>query len=136
MDNREGMRFSFVILTFAVATFAQQQHDLLLKGGRLIDPKNGIDARMDVAVRDGKVSAVSSNIDASTARQTLDVSGLLVTPGLIDIHVHVYHSPNVKDAWAGANSFNRTPSASAPVRRRWWTRGRRAGATSRTSGSP
>jgi dihydroorotase len=104
MDNREGMRFCFVFLTLAVATFAQQQHDLLLKGGRLIDPKNNIDARMDVAVRDGKVSAVAPNIDASTARQTLDVSGLVVTPGLIDLHVHVYHSPNVKDAWAGANS--------------------------------
>ena len=81
-----------------------QQHDLLLKGGHLIDPKNNIDARMDVAVRAGKVSAVAPNIEASTARRTLDVSGLYVTPGLIDLHVHVYHTPNVRDAWAGDSS--------------------------------
>ena len=93
------MRLSFAILAFAVPIFAQQ-HDLLLKGGRLIDPKNNIDARMDVAVRAGRVSAVAPDIEASTARRTIDVSGLYVTPGLIDLHVHVYHSPNVKDAWA------------------------------------
>jgi dihydroorotase len=97
------MRLSFAILAFAVPIFAQQ-HDLLLKGGRLIDPKNNIDAQMDVAVRAGRVSAVAPNIEASTARRTIDVSGLYVTPGLIDLHVHVYHSPNVKDAWAGDNS--------------------------------
>src|SRR5688572_31906153 len=97
------MRRGFAVLAFAVSVFAQQ-HDLLLKGGHLIDPKNNIDARMDVAVRAGKVSAVAPNIEASTARRTLDVSGLYVTPGLIDLHVHVYHSPNVKDAWAGDNS--------------------------------
>jgi dihydroorotase len=87
----------------ATCAFAQQ-HDLLLKGGHVIDPRNNIDGRMDVAVRDGKVSAVAPNINPSTARRTLDVSGLYVTPGLIDLHVHVYHSPNVKDAWAGDNS--------------------------------
>jgi dihydroorotase len=97
------MRRCFAVLAFAVPVFAQQ-HDLLLKGGHLIDPKNNIDARMDVAVRAGKISAVAPNIEASTARRTLDVSGLYVTPGLIDLHVHVYHSPNVRDAWAGDNS--------------------------------
>ena len=51
--DREGMRRCFAVLAFAVPVFAQQ-HDLLLKGGRLIDPKNNIDARMDVAVRAGK----------------------------------------------------------------------------------
>jgi dihydroorotase len=97
------MRGWLAILAVAVPLFGQK-HDLLLKGGHLIDPKNNIDARMDVAVRAGKVSAVAANIDPSTAQRTLDVSGLYVTPGLIDVHVHVYHTPNVKDAWAGDNS--------------------------------
>jgi dihydroorotase len=91
------MRFCLTLLALA-ATALAQQHDLLLKGGRLIDPKNNIDTRMDLAVRAGKILAVAPNIDPSTARRTLDVSGLYVTPGLIDLHVHVYHSPNVKDA--------------------------------------
>jgi len=85
------------------AAFAQQ-HDLLLKGGHVIDPKNNIDAQMDVAVRAGRISAVAPNIDPSTARSTLDVSGLYITPGIIDLHVHVYFTPNTKDAWAGASS--------------------------------
>src|SRR5689334_5409090 len=93
--DRQRMRRWFAVLAFAVPLFAQQ-HDLLLKGGQLVDPKNNIDGRMDVAVRAGKVSAVAPNIDASTARRTIDVSGLYVTPGLIDLHVHVYHTPNVK----------------------------------------
>ena len=52
----------------------------------------------------GKVSAVAPNIEASTAQRTLVVSGLYVTPGVIDMHVHVYSTPNIKDAWAGDNS--------------------------------
>jgi dihydroorotase len=97
------MRLFAAAAVLAASAFAQQ-HELLLKGGHLIDPRNNIDARMDIAVRGGRVSAVAANIDPSTARRTLDVSGLYVTPGLIDLHVHVYHSPNVKDAWAGDNS--------------------------------
>ena len=73
MLRPEGMTRCLSVFMFVVPVFAQQ-HDLLLKGGRLIDPKNNIDARMDVAVRAGKVSAVAPNIDASTARRTLDVS--------------------------------------------------------------
>ena len=96
-------RAFFALLVVAMAS--AQQHDLLLKGGHLIDPKNGIDAVMDVAVRDGRVSAVAANIDPSSARRTLDAAGLYVTPGLVDIHTHLYTTPNVKDAWAGDNSI-------------------------------
>ncbi|MEW6751749.1 MAG: amidohydrolase/deacetylase family metallohydrolase, partial [Candidatus Latescibacterota bacterium] len=65
------------------------QHDLLLKGGHVIDPRNGVDGVADVAIAGGKVAAVGPDL-AATAGRAVDVSGLYVTPGLIDIHVHVF----------------------------------------------
>ncbi len=65
-------------------------YDLVIKGGRLIDPAQGIDAPRDVAFQDGKVAAVASAIDAGSARETLAAAGKLVVPGLIDLHTHVY----------------------------------------------
>ena len=61
---------------------------LLLKGGRVVDPRNGLDETMDVLVEEGKVLAVDIAIDAEDAR-VLDVSGKAVLPGLIDMHVHL-----------------------------------------------
>ena len=76
----------------AVSTPAQTpQYDLLLKGGHVIDPANHLDAVMDVAVSSGKIAAISKDIPASSAGKVVDVSGLYVTPGLIDIHYHVGH---------------------------------------------
>jgi len=65
-------------------------YDVLLKGGHVIDPKNSVDAVLDVAIAQGKVARVAPGIPASEAANTIDVAGLYVTPGLIDIHVHVY----------------------------------------------
>ena len=70
---------------------ASPPYDLLLKGGHVIDPANLLDDRRDVAVKGGKIAAVDRDIPASGARQVVDVTGLYVTPGLIDIHVHVGH---------------------------------------------
>jgi dihydroorotase len=64
--------------------------DILLKGGHLIDPKNGVSAVRDVAIAGDRIAAVDTNIPAESAKQVIDVTGLLVTPGLIDIHVHCY----------------------------------------------
>ena len=64
-------------------------YDLLLRGGHVIDLANGRDGVMDVAISAGRIERVMPTID-DTAGQTLDVTGLYVTPGLIDIHVHVY----------------------------------------------
>jgi dihydroorotase len=69
-----------------------KQYDLLLKGGQVIDPKNRINRVMDVAITGGTIALVAPDIDPALARQVVDVSGLYVTPGLIDIHVHVYHT--------------------------------------------
>jgi dihydroorotase len=85
-------RYLVPAMLFASAQgFAQApQYDLLLKGGRVIDPRNDIDAVRDVAIRDGKVAAVAPGIPAASAQKTIDVTGLYVTPGLVDIHVHVF----------------------------------------------
>jgi dihydroorotase len=83
---------------------AQPRYQLLLEGGHVIDPRNGIDAVMDVAIADGKIAAVQPDIDRSQARTVADVTGLYVTPGLIDIHVHLFATTGMKDAWAGDNS--------------------------------
>lgn len=65
-------------------------HDLLLRGGRVIDPASGIDGVMDVAIRDGRIAAVGPAILPSSAIAVTDVAGQLVLPGLIDTHSHVY----------------------------------------------
>ena len=67
-------------------------YDLVLTGGNLLDPAQGInDEPRDIAFRDGKVAAVANHIDPASATQTVDASGKLVTPGLIDLHGHFYH---------------------------------------------
>ncbi len=74
-----------------LAAFAQApQYDLLLKGGHVIDPKNNIDDVRDVAIRGDRIAALAASLPASAAKKTIDVSGLYVTPGLVDIHVHVF----------------------------------------------
>ncbi len=66
------------------------QHDMLLKGGHLIDPKNDINGPMDIAITDGKIAEVATDINPNQASKVVDISGLYVTPGLIDMHVHVF----------------------------------------------
>ena len=64
--------------------------DLLLRGGRVIDPASGVDGFKDVAIRNGKIAAVQSDILPTSAREITDVTGKIVLPGLIDTHAHVY----------------------------------------------
>lgn len=81
-----------------------QEYDLLLHGGHVFDPKNQIDGERDVAVRNGLIAAVAQHIDPKKAVKTIDVSGFYVTPGLIDIHVHVYAGTGERHSYAGDNS--------------------------------
>jgi dihydroorotase len=67
-----------------------KQYDLLLRGGHVICPASGLDGIMDVAVRDGRIAAVRTDILPTSARQVLDVVGRLVLPGMIDTHAHCY----------------------------------------------
>ena len=72
--------------------------DLLIKGGRVIDPRNNIDAVMDVVVSGGKVAQVAANIQPAPKARVIDAAGLYVVPGLIDIHAHVFFGTE-KDAY-------------------------------------
>jgi len=68
----------------------QGPFDLLLKCGHVIDPRYGISAVQDVAITDGKVARVAPDLPSETAQRVLDVAGLYVTPGIIDMHCHVF----------------------------------------------
>src|SRR5215212_211510 len=83
---------------------AERKYELLLRGGHVIDPRNGVDTIRDVAIRGGVIAAVEPHIDPTTAVQTVDVAGLYVTPGLVDIHTHVYTGTGEPNSYAGDNS--------------------------------
>jgi len=74
----------------AAQTAGVPVYDLLIRGGRLIDPSQNLSAELDVAILEGKVARIAANIAESQARQVLNAKGMIVTPGLVDIHVHVY----------------------------------------------
>jgi len=82
----------FVVLLSAVVLAARgtgaqgEQYDLVLMGGRVLDPETGLDAKRNVGIRDGRIAAVT--VEPLTARETLAVAGLVVAPGFIDLHAH------------------------------------------------
>nr|WP_317047739.1 amidohydrolase/deacetylase family metallohydrolase [Pleomorphovibrio marinus] len=88
---QHAMVACFLLLASIPFTSIAQDIDLLLKGGHLIDPKNKIDEVMDVAIANRAIYKVGKNIPESEAKQVIDISGLYVTPGLVDMHVHVFH---------------------------------------------
>ena len=98
----------FPLITLLLATGVQAQNlDLLIRNGHVIDPKNGIDAVMDVGIADGKIAEVAAGIPVSRAETVIDASGLYVTPGLVDLHAHVFHGTE-EDAYI-SNSYTSVP---------------------------
>jgi dihydroorotase len=90
---------------FAATLPAQTaQYDLVLRGGHVIDPRNGISAIRDVAIAGGRIAAVAEHIEPAGRAKVVDASGLYVTPGLVDIHVHVYAGTGEPRSYAGDNS--------------------------------
>jgi dihydroorotase len=83
------MKRVLLVLLFCGAAGAQT-YDLLLKGGHVIDPANNIDGVRDVAVSGTQIARVAADIPASSAKKVIDAKGLYVTPGLIDLHAHVF----------------------------------------------
>jgi dihydroorotase len=96
--------FLLSLLLFPLSLCAQEKYDLLLKGGEVIDPKSGAHAVMDVAIRDHKIAAVEKEIPTSTAGKVINATGLIVTPGLVDIHTHVYAGTGLRGAYDGDRS--------------------------------
>jgi len=94
---------SALVLASTAAASAQPlpAYDLLLRGGHVIDDKNHIDAVMDVAIKDGKIAKVAAGLKSSDAIKTIDVRGLYVTPGLIDLHTHNYVGTGERNSYAG-----------------------------------
>src|SRR5438093_1177827 len=118
-------------LLCAIAALGQARYDLVLKGGHVIDPKNGVDRVADVAIRGGRVAAVEPNLPATTANKVIDVTGLY-TPGLVDIHVHVFWGTNTGSQPIETIVCSRTRQRSVPASPMVVTRGPRAGVISRT----
>jgi dihydroorotase len=79
-----------LLLALVPLVIFAQTYDLVIKNGHLIDPKNQIDAKMDIAISDGKIARVAANIPSSQAKKQIDATDLYITPGLIDIHTHVF----------------------------------------------
>ena len=77
-------------MQLGVSVTTTTKYDLLLKGGRVIDPANNVDGILDVAIAGRYVSSVQKDISPQLARKVANVSGLVVTPGLIDLHAHFY----------------------------------------------
>ena len=111
----EGPRPSFFVAVFSSACLCLwpaglvrvQEFDLLVKGGHVIDPRNEIDAVMDLAIADGKIARVAAEIPAAQAGQVVDATELYVTPGLVDLHVHVFFGTEPNAAYS--NGYDALP---------------------------
>lgn len=76
--------------------------DLLLRGGHVIDPANGLDGVMDVGIAEGRIACVAPDLSPDDAKTVVDVTGYIVTPGIIDIHTHVYTFTPTAESYVGA----------------------------------
>ena len=103
----KNTRILILCILFVGTHVGAQDYNVVIKGGHVIDAKNNIDAILDVAIKDGKIASVAKNIDAKQAIQVVDAKGLYVTPGIIDIHAHVF-AGTVPDHRL-ANGFNALP---------------------------
>lgn len=94
VDRRNGSSTEWsrrgFLASLATPLAAQAPYDLLIQGGHVVDPANGVNEPRDVAIAGGKIAVVAEAIPASKARQVITAKGLYVTPGLIDIHVHAF----------------------------------------------
>jgi len=93
----------FLLLCLFGKVSMAQSYDIVVKGGHVIDPKNNIDAVMDVAINDGKVALVAKDIDTKQATQVVDAKGMYVTPGLIDIHTHDFYGTEPDHQYENGN---------------------------------
>lgn len=96
MNLVKALRLTLALFLCTPALVFCQKIDILIKGGHVIDPKNNINGKMDVAISDGKILQVAPSIPATNAAKVVNATGLYVTPGLIDMHVHVFNGTDVE----------------------------------------
>jgi len=115
-------------------------YDVVLKGGTVVDPSSGLDGVLDVAVENGVIARIAPGIAPSEAARLIEVGGKIVTPGLIDVHAHVFEgvnrtgvNPDLGGVYAGVttivpatSSRTATPRScrSSTSARRGWRRSR------------
>ena len=94
--------------------------DLVLKGGTVVDPSTGLDGVFDIAVQDGVITRIAPDIPGAEATRTIAVAGKIVTPGLIDLHAHVFEGftrngvhPDLGGVHAGVTTIVDAGSAGA-----------------------
>lgn len=102
----EKIVLAFFWLAILITQGFAQEYDLLLRGGHVFDARNGIDTRMDVAVAEGKIAEVAKSISQEKAKKVVDVTGMYVCPGLIDIHTHVFNGSDTRKFANGINSIS------------------------------
>lgn len=105
---QEARRFiSFLIFGLLMTTASlAQDHDIILVNGHLIDAKNGIDQPMDIAIYNGKISKIAKKISSEEGKRVIDVRGLIISPGLIDPHTHVYVGEKPRTFAGGSSSVS------------------------------
>ncbi len=99
--------FLIIFIWFSAAkdTVLCQEYNIVIKGGHVIDPKNKIDALMDVAITDSRIVQVAANIDPKGARQVVNAKGMYVTPGIIDMHSHNFPEVRKGDPFPDGFTF-------------------------------
>jgi dihydroorotase len=91
-------------LMMPASAAGQQTYELVIKGGKVLDPHSGVNAVRDIGIRDHRIAAIEPKLPADKAQKTIDAQGLTVTPGFVDIHTHVYAGTGLKEAYNGDNS--------------------------------
>jgi dihydroorotase len=99
-----SLKMLFMGLTAIPFLSHGQQYDILIKGGHLLDPKNGINETMDIAIKEDRIALVAKNISGDEAFQVIDASGLYVSPGFVDIHTHNYFGTDPHSEYS--NGYN------------------------------
>lgn len=103
------MKYFIIAVLFAcvaVKPVLAQPYAVLVKGGHVIDPKNGVDGVMDVAINDGKIAKILKDIPLFQGKKIIDAKGMYVVPGLIDLHAHVFVGSNARIFANGTSSVS------------------------------
>jgi dihydroorotase len=103
MRRITALLFMGLFLLCLISKAQTKPYSILIKGGHVIDARNNINGLMDVAIKNGKVAAVDKNIDPALASQIVDARGMYVTPGLIDLHAHVFAGLEPDNAYSNGN---------------------------------